>query len=380
MVVFVTQAVWPDRWPRRGDGDAGAVRRRRPWTGRRTFGSESESSAWAGSGRPGTSHRSRGCAGSVPDHGDLRPGLPPCRDRGGTARLRGLEGLAALVERPDVDVIYLLSPQWFGLHPIGLACAAGKAVYCALPLADDLAELESLAKRVETSRIAFMPEFARRCYPATLRLKELLATPLGAAAPDPGHIRGSLVSTATALPGPTTQITPAPLLIDPGSYLLDWCCFLFQSMPRRCRGFVCRCPRVGRANRTRIPISRASWPSSIGGRRLRSPSAAITGAPGATPPASCRSRASRSTPSAGPPGSRCPTGSSGRRRGPPGRTTAARAHRRRRAQRPVPSAGAGRQSLAPTIHDALDRPARAEIRRSQRRGGRSCTRPAREPD
>ena len=27
------------------------------------------------------------------------------------------EGLAALVERPDVDVIYLLSPQWFGLHP-----------------------------------------------------------------------------------------------------------------------------------------------------------------------------------------------------------------------------------------------------------------------
>ena len=26
------------------------------------------------------------------------------------------EGLAALVERPDVDVIYLLSPQWFGLR------------------------------------------------------------------------------------------------------------------------------------------------------------------------------------------------------------------------------------------------------------------------
>ena len=34
------------------------------------------------------------------------------------------EGLAALIERPDVDVIYLLTPQWFGLHPIALACAA----------------------------------------------------------------------------------------------------------------------------------------------------------------------------------------------------------------------------------------------------------------
>ena len=42
------------------------------------------------------------------------------------------EGLSALVERPDVDVIYLLSRQWFGLHPIALACAAGKPVYCAL--------------------------------------------------------------------------------------------------------------------------------------------------------------------------------------------------------------------------------------------------------
>ena len=89
------------------------------------------------------------------------------------------EGLSALVERPDVDVIYLLSRQWFGLHPIELACAAGKPVYCALPLADDLAELEALAKLVEQSGIVFMPEFARRCYPATLRLKELLATQLG---------------------------------------------------------------------------------------------------------------------------------------------------------------------------------------------------------
>ena len=58
-------------------------------------------------------------------------------------------GLAALVERPDVDVIYLLSPQWFGLHPAHLACEAGKAVYCGLPLAGDLPELERLARRVD---------------------------------------------------------------------------------------------------------------------------------------------------------------------------------------------------------------------------------------
>ena len=149
------------------------------------------------------------------------------------------EGLSALVERPDVDVIYLLSRQWFGLHPIGLACAAGKAVYCGLPLTDDLVELESLAKRIDQSGIAFMPEFARRCYPATLRLKELLATHLGAPRLIVGHSR-LYGFDRYALPGPTTQIAPAPLLIDPGSFLLDWCCFVLQSHPDSLKGFRCR--------------------------------------------------------------------------------------------------------------------------------------------
>src|SRR5579883_549840 len=149
------------------------------------------------------------------------------------------EGLSALVERPDVDVIYLLSRQWFGLYPIALACAAGKPVYCALPLADDLAELETLVKLVEGSGIVFMPEFARRCYPATLRLKELLATEMGPPRLVVGHSR-LYGFDRYAVPGPTTQMTPAPLLIDPGSYLLDWCGFVFQALPESVQGFRCR--------------------------------------------------------------------------------------------------------------------------------------------
>ncbi len=43
-----------------------------------------------------------------------------------------------------------------------------------------------------------------------------------------------------AVPGPTTQIAPAPLLIDPGSYLLDWCGFVFQSIPEAVHGVRCR--------------------------------------------------------------------------------------------------------------------------------------------
>jgi predicted dehydrogenase len=142
------------------------------------------------------------------------------------------------VERPDVVVIYLLSRQWFGQHPIVLACGAGKPVYCALPLADDLTELETLIKLIEGSGIVFMPEFARRCYPATLRLKELLATEMGAPRLVVGHSR-LYGFDRYALPGPTTQITPAPLLIDPGSYLLDWCGFVFQALPESVQGFRC---------------------------------------------------------------------------------------------------------------------------------------------
>jgi predicted dehydrogenase len=149
------------------------------------------------------------------------------------------EGLSALIERTDVDVIYILSRQWFGLHPIGLACAAGKAIYCALPLAADLDELESLAALVGQSGIVFMPEFARRCYPATLRLKELLATQLGPPRLILGHSR-LYGFDRYAIPGPTTQIAPAPLLIDPGSYLLDWCCFVFQALPQDLQGFRCQ--------------------------------------------------------------------------------------------------------------------------------------------
>jgi predicted dehydrogenase len=141
-----------------------------------------------------------------------------------------VEGLTALIERADVDVVYLLTPQWFGAHPIGIASQFRKPVYCALALADNLEEIEFFADKVESSGIAFMPELPRRFYPATLRLRELLVTTLG----HPRLILGQSRQFGFdryGQPGPSTQLAPAPLLIDPGSNLLDWCCFVFQSAP-----------------------------------------------------------------------------------------------------------------------------------------------------
>lgn len=140
------------------------------------------------------------------------------------------EGLRSLIERSDVDAVYLLTPQWFGAHPVHLACAAGKAIYCALPPADALDEMERLAQRVESAGVPFMPELARRYYPATRRLRELLATTLG----NPRLVVGQtrlLGFDRYADPGPATQVTPVPLSVDPGCYLLDWCSFLFGTRP-----------------------------------------------------------------------------------------------------------------------------------------------------
>lgn len=149
---------------------------------------------------------------------------------------RAVLGVAELVDRPDVDAVYLLTPQWFGLHPIEVASALGKPIYCALPLSDDVGELERLDGPIRSGGSAFMAEFARRFYPASIRLRELLATRLGAPRLVVGQ--GRLFGfDRYGHPGPSTQIAPATLLVDPGSYLLDWCRFVFGSEPVAVQGW-----------------------------------------------------------------------------------------------------------------------------------------------
>jgi predicted dehydrogenase len=64
--------------------------------------------------------------------------------------------------------------------PILAACDYGKAVYTAAAMdLVDTAEARQLKERVEKSGVAFTAEFPRRIAPATIRLKELIATRLG---------------------------------------------------------------------------------------------------------------------------------------------------------------------------------------------------------
>ena len=90
------------------------------------------------------------------------------------------DGFRAVCQRDDVDVVLILSPQWYGPLPILAACENGKSVYCGAALdIDDPSDALKLKTQVEAAGVAFMAEFPRRLAPATLRLKELIATRLG---------------------------------------------------------------------------------------------------------------------------------------------------------------------------------------------------------
>jgi len=90
------------------------------------------------------------------------------------------DGFRGLISRESVDAVLLLSATFYGALPIHAACEMGTAVYCAAAIDLKDEEAASLRRRVEQAGIAFMAEFPCRLSPATLRLKELLATRLGA--------------------------------------------------------------------------------------------------------------------------------------------------------------------------------------------------------
>lgn len=139
---------------------------------------------------------------------------------------QAVDGFRALAKRPDVDALLMLAPQWYGYLPILAACDAGKAVYCATSLEIDLEEARRVKQRVEEAGIAFMSEFPRRQSPATLRLKELIATRLG----PPRLLFCHMRRPAEEAPGAiarTNGTSPTGDLIE----LVDWCCYVVGKRP-----------------------------------------------------------------------------------------------------------------------------------------------------
>ncbi|MCR4414208.1 MAG: Gfo/Idh/MocA family oxidoreductase [Thermoguttaceae bacterium] len=128
-------------------------------------------------------HRHRPALRALADRFEVRA---VCDQVGRRAQLAAAEfgaqtvdGFRALTAREDIDAVLMLAPQWYGSLPILAACDAGKAVYFGGGQQLEPEHAETIRRRVQESGIAFMVEFLRRQSPATLRLKELIATRLG---------------------------------------------------------------------------------------------------------------------------------------------------------------------------------------------------------
>ena len=137
-----------------------------------------------------------------------------------------VDGYRALVARDDIDAILYLADQWYGVLPILAACDHGKAVYSAISFPFNSAEAGLLRQRVEASGIAFMAELPRRYAPATVRLKELIATRLGPPRMLFCHRRVPLSGAAANTP-PRDSASEARDLME----LVDWCRYVAGEEP-----------------------------------------------------------------------------------------------------------------------------------------------------
>ncbi|MBN1851925.1 MAG: Gfo/Idh/MocA family oxidoreductase [Pirellulales bacterium] len=127
-----------------------------------------------------------------------------------------VDGFRSLIAREDIDAILVLSHRWFGELPILAACEMGKAIYCA-DIFDRSCLRNSAWRRhlLPKAESLFFPELPLRYIPATLRLKELMATSLGR----PSRLRCILRNRVDSL---ATHPDPE-MAIQSLLHHVDWC-------------------------------------------------------------------------------------------------------------------------------------------------------------
>jgi len=146
-----------------------------------------------------------------------------------------VDGYRAMMNRSDIDAVMILERSWHGWLPVLAACEAGKAVYWAGDPQFDPTADSAIRKQVDESGIAFMAELPRRFAPATLRLKELIATKLGPPKLIFCHRRLSAVPTK---PGGVCDSDPLAESRRELIELIDWCRYVVGRNPSNVTALV----------------------------------------------------------------------------------------------------------------------------------------------
>ncbi|MEI8213356.1 MAG: Gfo/Idh/MocA family oxidoreductase [Planctomycetota bacterium] len=137
-----------------------------------------------------------------------------------------VDSYRAIMESPSLDAVLVLEDDWYRLMPLWAACEYGKAIFCGAEVNLDPTAATEIQERVKASGVAFMNEFSRRFAPATLRLKELMATHLGRPRLLFCHRRLACETSDPSTPGSLEARSQRELL-----ELIDWCKYIVGDPP-----------------------------------------------------------------------------------------------------------------------------------------------------
>lgn len=196
-----------------------------------------------------------------------------------------VDGYRALVGRCDIDAVIVLKRSWMHWLPVLAAADAGKAIYWAGDFDFNPDIDDPIRMAIDQSGVAFVVEFPRRYAPATLRLKELIATCLGA--PKLLFCRRRMKQTEDRLK-PNGDDQCASQLSQDLIELIDWCRYVVGREPASVtsggqvasgstdyQSFSLEFPAAGELPRVSAQLScgnyiQSSWQEAIG---FRPPSA-----------------------------------------------------------------------------------------------------------
>jgi predicted dehydrogenase len=91
---------------------------------------------------------------------------PDSRAAAERAGARGHANLAGLLTEPEVEAVYVATPNHLHRGAVEALAAAGKAILCEKPMAATLADAEAIAHAVESRRIFYGTAFDQRHHPA----------------------------------------------------------------------------------------------------------------------------------------------------------------------------------------------------------------------
>ena len=145
---------------------------------------------------------------------------------------------AALMARPDLDIVYIPLPNGLHLHWVKAALAAGKHVLCEKPLGMNAAEAEEMFDAADAAGRVLVEAYMTPFHPRTVAIERLVA----------GGALGELRSMRAAFTFPMVALRPADHRFDPvlgGGASLDV-------------GIYCSAPMLGFADREPVAVAAAA--------------------------------------------------------------------------------------------------------------------------